>query len=43
MPLIRDFGFAPGRLPPGPRNTLADLPGVTVGTTPSAAAATTPA
>ena len=31
MPLIRDFGFAPGRLPPGPRNTLADLPGVTVG------------
>ena len=31
MPLIRDFGFAPGRLPPGPRNTLADLPGVTGG------------
>lgn len=31
MPLIRDYGFTPGSLPPGPRNTLADVPGVAVG------------
>lgn len=28
---IRDFGLCPGLLPPGPRNTIADVPGVTVG------------
>ena len=31
MPLIREYGLIPGRMPPGPRNTLADVPGVAVG------------
>lgn len=31
MALIRAYGFVPGHLPAGPRNTLADVPGVAVG------------
>ncbi len=31
MPLARDFGLDCGRLPPGPRNSIADVPGVRVG------------
>lgn len=31
MPRFRDLGFAPGLLPPGPRNSIADVEDVTVG------------
>jgi D-aminopeptidase len=28
---IRDLGYAPGKLPPGPKNSILDVPGVSVG------------
>ncbi|KAL4879910.1 peptidase family S58-domain-containing protein [Aspergillus karnatakaensis] len=30
-PRIRDLGYSPGRFTPGPKNSLLDVPGVTVG------------
>ena len=30
---IRDFGFLPGTMTPGPGNSITDVPGVTVGQT----------
>lgn len=30
-PALRSYGFAPGRLPPGPDNSMTDVPGVMVG------------
>jgi D-aminopeptidase len=30
-PRIRDLGYSPGHFPPGPQNSILDVPGVTVG------------